>query len=661
MSADLSEPMPKETGPVTPVVVPKAESDVDVDIGDLAPLDADRAADGTRSKLTAAPPPIPTRARRGTTLPPPTPERAARGSVSPRVALVEPKATPEMMASWQINPAAPLAASETLPPVRSKPATVPPPIPTLTAKAAEPVKLPTTIELVRAPERAVIPPTDDWSLPPVEVTGNAPAVTASATELPALPVVQQEVIPSPRESRVAPLPTSQVGADVADLPQWPQIGTAPGSTTAPTLGDALAARRASAGKLPAPRGRGATVPPPIPADAPVAAAPAAVSAPVPAAPVKAPSARMSAVLVAPEVAPPQKVSALDGSDGWVFEEDYEEREVDGEVVPTTYFDRVEMPERQPRKFLLAVGGAAAAIAVIVAIALHGAKEPAKAKTAAATAAAPEAPVAAPAPTAAPATARIAEAPVAAPAPAAVPTAAPAAVAAAAPAEAPAAAPVAAKPGLTTLPITSWPNGAVVTLVDNGNATVLGRTPVSAALDPSHSYDVVFAIVGRPTTVKHVDLAKMQELAVDLDSEPGTAPAKADKVADKPVAAKPADKAIVASAPAHHHHEEVAVAAPHVAARSKPKQLALATPDFDTEAAPAPSGGNGMLMVSAKPPCEILIDGKSTGLATPQRAISLPPGAHSITLVNSQNGIKKTIAVKVEAKKSTKLIKDFTRS
>jgi len=648
--SDFSEPMPKETGLLTPVVVPKAEHDVDVDIGDLAPLDADRAADGTRSKLTAAPPPIPARAKRGTTMPPPMPERAARGSVSPRVALVEPKATPEMMASWQINPAAPLATSETLPPVRSKPASVPPPIPV----KAEPVKLPTTIELVRAPERPVIPPTDDWSLPPVEVTGNAPNVAANATELPALPVVQQEVIPSPRESRVAPLPTSQVGADVADLPQWPQIGTpsssaTPGGSTAPTLGDALAARRASAGKLPAPRGRTATVPPPVPADV------APVVAPIPAAPAKAPSARMSAVLVAPEVAPPAKVSALDGSDGWVFEEDYEERAVDGEVVPTTYFERTDMPEREPRKFLLAVGGAAAAIAVIIAIALHGSKEPAKAKTAAATAA----PIAETAPAEAPVVA-----PVAAPAPAAASVAAAAAPAPAVAEPAPVAAPPAAKPGLTTLPITSWPNGAVVTLVDNGNATVLGKTPVSAALDPSHSYDVVFAVVGRPTTVKHVDLAKMQELAVDLDSEPGAAKA-ADKVAEKPaekqvVAAAP----VTAPAPAHHHHEETAIAAtpaPHVAARSKPKQLVLATPDFDTGAAPAPTGGNGMLMVSAKPPCDILIDGKSTGLATPQRAISLPPGAHAITLVNSQNGIKKTIAVKVEAKKSTKLIKDFTKS
>ena len=28
------------------------------------------------------------------------------------------------------------------------------------------------------------------------------------------------------------------------------------------------------------------------------------------------------------------------------------------------------------------------------------------------------------------------------------------------------------------------------------------------------------------------------------------------------------------------------------------------------------------MISSKPPCEIVIDGKSTGLTTPQRAISL---------------------------------------
>ena len=87
--------------------------------------------------------------------------------------------------------------------------------------------------------------------------------------------------------------------------------------------------------------------------------------------------------------------------------------------------------------------------------------------------------------------------------------------------------------------------------------------------------------------------------------------------------------------------------------AKPKQVAIAAP-----VAPA---GTGILMVSAKPPCEIIVDGKSTHLTTPQRSIALSPGTHAVTLVNASIGIKKTIAVKVEAKKPTKLIQDFTKA
>jgi hypothetical protein len=64
------------------------------------------------------------------------------------------------------------------------------------------------------------------------------------------------------------------------------------------------------------------------------------------------------------------------------------------------------------------------------------------------------------------------------------------------------------------------------------------------------------------------------------------------------------------------------------------------------------------MISSKPPCEILIDGKPTGLTTPQRAIPLAPGAHKITLVNTAEGIKKTVSVQVTADKATKVIQDF---
>ncbi|HEX7702691.1 MAG TPA: hypothetical protein VF403_18255, partial [Kofleriaceae bacterium] len=261
MAVDLTDQIPLETGPKPPVTnpVPKLD-DIDVEVGDLSPLAAERAADGTRSKLTAAPPPIPMRARRASTMPPPIPSRAARGSVAPRskVSVVEPKATPEMMASWQINPEGPLKVSEVVEPLRPS---VPPPIP-IAVKAPVGV-LPTTIELVRAPE-LVKPEVVKVAETPL-LTGNAPSVvTVSAT---ALPVVQQEIIPSPRESRVTQLPTSQPGADVADLPMWP---IAP---VAKTMGEVLAARasstslppptRESSARLPAPRGRN-TLPPPIP-------------------------------------------------------------------------------------------------------------------------------------------------------------------------------------------------------------------------------------------------------------------------------------------------------------------------------------------------------------------------------------------------------------
>ena len=66
------------------------------------------------------------------------------------------------------------------------------------------------------------------------------------------------------------------------------------------------------------------------------------------------------------------------------------------------------------------------------------------------------------------------------------------------------------------------------------------------------------------------------------------------------------------------------------------------------------------MLGAKPPCEIFVDGKRTGLTTPQRAMALSPGAHRITLVNKEHRITETFSVDLQAGKSTKVIKDLTR-
>ena len=67
---------------------------------------------------------------------------------------------------------------------------------------------------------------------------------------------------------------------------------------------------------------------------------------------------------------------------------------------------------------------------------------------------------------------------------------------------------------------------------------------------------------------------------------------------------------------------------------------------------------GTLMVSSKPPCEIVIDGVATVLTTPQRAIKLRTGTHKVTLFNDDYKINSTFEVVVQAGKATKLIRDL---
>ena len=435
------------------------------------------------------------------------------------MSVVTPRASAEQMASWQTHPEAPLAE-------------------------------------VRVGESSSSP--SPSSSPTAKISGNAPEeVAASGTHI-ATPVVQVHVIPSPRESRVERLPTTQPGADVAELPRWPVHATRP----APS------------------RGR--------------------VTAPSP-------------MLTELEPAAATNISALDGSDRWVFEEDYEERRVDGEVVPTTYFERSEPARRTRSRSVIAAGAAAAVVALIVGLALHAPSE------------------------------RAVSTPVANPARSREPVALAVAVAV----------PVATPIERSSLPITSWPTGAIVTLVDNGAPGVLGPTPVIASLDPSHSYDVMLAVAGHPAKLHHIDLAAMHELAVDFDADP---PLEKLTAHDPPVtatfAARPPAPPAPAPRPQHHSMPHAAIVTPAFAATSaapKPTQVALAA-----------GARKGVLMISAKPPCEIIIDGRSTHLVTPQRSLALDAGAHVVTLVNVSFGIKKMISVRVDAVTPTKVIQDFTK-
>ncbi|HEU5055514.1 MAG TPA: PEGA domain-containing protein [Kofleriaceae bacterium] len=75
--------------------------------------------------------------------------------------------------------------------------------------------------------------------------------------------------------------------------------------------------------------------------------------------------------------------------------------------------------------------------------------------------------------------------------------------------------------------------------------------------------------------------------------------------------------------------------------------------------PGAISGKGTLMLGSKPPCDIILDGKPTGLKTPQRAMELSAGTHSVTLVNPELGIEKKFKVKIAPGKTTRAIQDLT--
>jgi len=236
-------------------------------------------------------------------------------------------------------------------------------------------------------------------------------------------------------------------------------------------------------------------------------------------------------------------------------------------------------------------------------------------------------------------------------------------------------PATARPTLVDVRIDSNPTGATVMLIDRGKTTFLGTTPVSAAVDIARKYELVFSSESRATVVEPLDPSTQKRVSVKLSraksNAPAATPAAPAVVApklEKPVAEKPATVKLekpVAEKPATAKLEKPATPKAE-SGKSTPSSGidaaidgAIATKPEPAKVAPK-AGGEGTLMISSKPPCEILVDGKPTGLTTPQRSIALPAGAHKITLVNTAEGIKKTVSVQITADKPTKVIQDFMK-
>jgi hypothetical protein len=191
---------------------------------------------------------------------------------------------------------------------------------------------------------------------------------------------------------------------------------------------------------------------------------------------------------------------------------------------------------------------------------------------------------------------------------------------------------------------------------------LGTTPLSAAVDASRKYELVFSYENRSTVIESLDPSQRKRVTVRLSRAKRSSSASAS-------ASEPKTEAKSEEPKRERHRsssKKSAIDAALAGAIESPKaetQKPEKTEKSESKPEPvakANTGGEGTLMISSKPPCEIVIDGKSTGLTTPQRSIPLPAGTHKITLVNGAEGIKKTVSVQITADKPTKVIQDFMK-
>jgi hypothetical protein len=160
--------------------------------------------------------------------------------------------------------------------------------------------------------------------------------------------------------------------------------------------------------------------------------------------------------------------------------------------------------------------------------------------------------------------------------------------------------------------------------------------------PNFAPVVEATLVGIVSIVLAIAIGFWSRPAADPEPGPASAPAPAPApvVTITPLEPEPAEiemPALAAPAPA---------AKPPIA--KKPQALPVGM-----------TGGEGVVMINAKPPCRILVDGKDTGLQTPVRELRLTAGEHEITLVNDEYGIEDRSTITVNAGAPARLVRDLT--
>ena len=190
------------------------------------------------------------------------------------------------------------------------------------------------------------------------------------------------------------------------------------------------------------------------------------------------------------------------------------------------------------------------------------------------------------------------------------------------------------PGITGV-FESTPPAATVSLIIDGKREAVGPSPARAPLDPRNAYQVLFEKPGYVSVNRPIAFsgALEEHVVVNLEKVSGASPP-----------------------PAPPPHASAPDPRPRRAARAD-REAGEAEPGSDD--GDSRGKAQGVLVLGSKPPCDIAIDGSTTGLHTPQKEIKLPVGRHRITLTNAEFGINETFPVDIKADAPEKLIKDYS--
>ncbi len=211
---------------------------------------------------------------------------------------------------------------------------------------------------------------------------------------------------------------------------------------------------------------------------------------------------------------------------------------------------------------------------------------------------------------------------------------------------------------------SDPPGASIFLITDGERKLLGPSPATHKLDPRKQYSVLFEMPGYVSTNRPISLSGLERESITVVLERATGAEPGSELEARPL---PPDATPPAATPAPTVAPTPPTAPPKVTPPApRPAQPKIQPRPTTAQKTPPPTKtpdpgdvAEGTLLLSAKPPCQILIDGKATGLTTPQRELLLSVGSHRITLVNEEYSINETFSVQIKADTPAKVIKDYS--